>query len=79
MEQQMLEDTALVAYLALKGHTFKPIKRPDGRIVFEIEGDFTRDFQNLYSNPSVPILDYIKWLKTVRGSIFSLKAMGGGR
>jgi flagellar basal body rod protein FlgG len=78
MEQQTLEDTSIVAYLALKGHSFKPIKRPDGRIIFEVEGDFTNDLQELYSNPPAPILDYIKWLKTVRGSIFSLKA-GGGR
>jgi hypothetical protein len=77
MERSMLEDTSLVAYLALKGHTFKPIKRPDGRIIFVIEGDFTNDLQSLYSNPLVPALDYIKWLKTVRGSIFSLR--GGQR
>ena len=74
----MMEDTALVAYLALKGYQFKPIKRPDGRIVFEVSGDFSQDLQTLYSNPSVPILDYIKWLKTIRGSIFNLKAVGGG-
>jgi len=78
MEQQTLEDTALVAYLALKGYSFKPIRRPDGRIIFEVEGDFTNDLQALYSNPLVPILDYIKWIKTIRGSIFSLKS-GGGR
>jgi hypothetical protein len=77
MEQQTLEDTSIVAYLALKGYSFKPIKRLDGRIIFEVEGDFTNDFQELYSNPSVPILDYIKWLKCVRGSIFTLKAGGG--
>lgn len=72
----MPEDTSLVAYLALKNYKFKPIKRLDGRLIFEVEGDFTGDFQTLYSNPLVPILDYIKWLKTVRGSIFSLKAGG---
>ena len=77
MEQRTLEDTALVAYLALKGYQFKPIRRHDGRIIFQVEGDFTLDLQGLYSNPSVPILDYIKWIKTVRGSIFSLK--GGGK
>jgi len=79
MEQQTLEDTSLVAYLALKGHQFKPIRRPDGRIIFQIEGDFTDDLQKLYSNPSVPVLDYIKWLKTVRSSIFSLKRQGVSR
>lgn len=77
MEQQTLEDTSLVAYLALRGHLFKPIKREDGRIVFEIQGDYIDDLQGLYSNPSVPILDYIKWIKTVRGSIFSLKGQRG--
>jgi len=75
MEQRTLEDTSLIAYLALKGHQFKPIKRDDGRIIFQIEGDFTEDLQGLYANPSVPILDYIKWLKTVRSSIFSLKCV----
>lgn len=74
MEQNTLEDTSIVAYLALKKHRFKPIKRPDGRIVFQIQGDIESDLQSLYLNPDVPILDYIKWLKTVRGSIFSLKA-----
>jgi hypothetical protein len=76
MKQQMIEDASLVAYLALRGYPFKPIRRPNGRIIFQIEGDFTEDLQELYSNPSVPILDYIKWLKTVRSSIFSLKAGG---
>lgn len=77
MEQTTLEDTSLVAYLALKGYQFKPIRRIDGRIIFQIEGDFTNDLQSLYANPSVPILDYIKWLKTVRSTIFSLKAGSG--
>jgi flagellar basal body rod protein FlgG len=74
MEILTIEDSSLVAWLALKGHKFIPIKRSDGRIVFEIEGDFTDDLQELYTNPSAPILDYIKWLKAVRGAIFSLKA-----
>jgi hypothetical protein len=76
MEKATLEDTSLVAYLALKGHEFKPVKRHDGRIIFEITGDIEIDLQSLYLNPTVPILDYIKWLKTVRGSIFSMKSGG---
>lgn len=74
MEQTTLEDTSLVAYLALRGHQFKPIKRTDGRVIFQIDGDVSSDLQEIYANPLVPILDYIKWLKTVRSSIFSLKA-----
>ena len=72
-EKQTIEDTSLVAYLALKGYKFKPLRGPSGRVIFEIEGDITQNLQELYLNPSVPILDYIKWLKTVRGSIFTLK------
>jgi len=79
MEQQTIEDTSLVAFLALKGYQFKPIRRSDGRIIFQIEGDFITELQELYSNPSVPVLDYIKWLKTVRSSIFALKGQGVSR
>lgn len=76
MEKIQIEDSHLVAWLALRGHKFKPTTRFDGRVVFEIEGNFKGDLEFLYSNPDAPILDYIKWLKTVRSSIFSLK---GGR
>lgn len=78
MDKRTLEDTSLIAYLALKGHQFKPIRRDDGRIIFQVNGDFSSDLQELFTNPCVPILDYIKWLKTVRSSIFSLKS-GGAR
>ncbi|MBZ0156278.1 MAG: hypothetical protein K8I29_08740 [Alphaproteobacteria bacterium] len=77
LEKSTLEDTAVVAYLALRGHRFKPVKKYDGRIAFEVEGDIAHSLQEIYDNKPCPILDYIKSLKTVRGAIFSLKQAGG--
>jgi hypothetical protein len=77
MVQTILEDTSLVAFLALRGRKFKPFQRPDGRVSFELEGDISSDLQELYTNPPIPILDYLKWFKTVRNAVFSLK--GGNK
>lgn len=73
MNKHTIEDTSIVAFLALRGHHFKPFKQTNGRIAFEISGDCEKDLQELYANPTAPLLDYIKWLKTVRSSIFTLK------
>lgn len=71
-----IEDTSITAYLLMKGHKFMPIRKSGGRISFRFTGDITADLEDIYNNKTVGILDYIKSLKTVRSSIFTLKAIG---
>jgi hypothetical protein len=69
------EDATIVAFLALQGHTVKPLRNQNGRIIFEVEGDIARDVEAFYTNQQVGIMDYVRFLKSVRGQIFTLNAM----
>ncbi len=60
------EDVTIAAFLALRGHIVTPLKYPDGRRVFEIQGDIARDVEAFYTNQPVGIMDYIsssKWIQ----------------
>lgn len=70
------EDSTVVAFLALRGHTVTPFKKPNGRVMFEVEGDIARDVDAFYRNEKVGILDFIRIFKSIRGSIFTLKTVG---
>ena len=69
------EDATIVAFFALQGHKITPLRNPDGRIVFEVEGDIARSVEAFYTNQPVRIMDYVRTLKTVKSQIFTLKAM----
>jgi hypothetical protein len=73
---EVLEDATIVAYLAIRGYHFKPVKRNDGRIVFEILGDISKPLDELYTDPPIPALSFIKELKSVRSSIYSMRLRG---
>ena len=68
------EDAFIVAFLALRGHQITPYKK-NGRVVFEVIGDIARDVEAFYLNQTVGILDYCSMVKSVRSSIFNLKAI----
>jgi len=69
------EDATVVAFLALRGHAVTPFKKPNGRVMFEVEGDIARDVDAFYQNEKVGILDFIRIFKSIRGSIFTLKTV----
>ncbi len=69
-------DATIVAYLALQGHKITPLKDQTGRIVFEVEGDIAQDVEAFYCNQKVGVMDYVRMLKSIRGQIFTMKAMG---
>lgn len=71
-----LEDPSICAYLQIKGFKVIPQKLQNGKVSFLIEGNKINEaLQELYSNPLVPVMDFIKTLKALRGSIFTLKGM----
>lgn len=69
------EDSLIVAFLALQGHQITPCKRHNGRVIFEVIEDISRDVEAFYLNQEVGVLDYSRMLKSVRSSIFNLKAV----
>jgi hypothetical protein len=68
------EDSLIVAFLALQGHKITPYKK-NGRVVFEVVGDIAQDVEAFYQNEKVGVLDYSAMVKSVRSSIFNLKAV----
>lgn len=78
MDKLLLDDTSVVAFLAVLNFKITPQKKTDGKVGFLIEGaGIDRALEALYNNTTVGILDYIKAFKGLRSSIFALK--GGQR
>jgi hypothetical protein len=77
-EPTIFEDSIIAGLLLTKGHRVNPIKNPDGRIVYEIEGDTNKTIQDIYTNCPVGALDVMRSIKLTRSMIFNLKA-GAGR
>lgn len=69
------EDATIVAFLALRGHTATPLRNPNGRVVFEVEGDIARSVEAFYTNQQVGIMDYVRIFKMIKSQIFTMKAM----
>jgi hypothetical protein len=64
-----LEDVTIAAFLALRGHIVTPLRYPDGRRVFEVQGDIARDVEAFYTNQPVGIMDIVSSLKWIQGQI----------
>jgi hypothetical protein len=81
-----LEDTSLVAYLKLKGHTLIPwISREDPsdtRVSFDIQGDraaIAADMQRFFDNELIGIQDFCRNLKEVKSAMYNMKRIGQGK
>ncbi len=75
-----LEDTSLIAYLKLKGHTAIPwLSRDDPddlRVSFDIQGDplqIESDIQRFYDNEQVGIQDFCRSLKETKSAMYNMK------
>jgi hypothetical protein len=78
VEKQTFEDASIVTYLSLRNFKIIPQRTDIGRVVFVVEGpNITEALQEIYQNKKVGVLDFIKTLKVIRSSIYTLK--GGGR
>lgn len=74
-EIKELTDSILVSYLHYKSFSVKPLCNNNQKLIsFEISGkDLTTAIEEFYSNPKVPILNFVQSYKTVRSMIFNLK------
>lgn len=78
VEKQTFEDISIVSFLSLKNFKITPQRIDSGKVIFIVEGkNINQALQDLYSNESVGVLDFIKTMKALRSSIFALK--GGQR
>jgi hypothetical protein len=78
-----LEDTMLVAFLMLKGHTAIPWlckdDPKDKRVAFDIQGNLKQieeDMQSYYANEPIGIQDFCRQLKSVKSILYNLKRIG---
>jgi hypothetical protein len=70
------EDTNITAYLHYRGFRFAPHSLSTNRIVFRVYGEGVENaVADMYGNPEVKVMDYIKCLKAVRSSMFTMKGM----
>jgi len=69
------EDATVVAFLALRGHIVTPLRSQSGRIIFQVEGDISRDVEDFYLNQPVGVMDYVRTLKGIKSQIFTLKTL----
>jgi len=69
------DPTIAAAIVTLNTHLQAiPFKTGNGRVAFEIDtDDLSEEYQRLYSGEAAPLRDYIRNLKELRASIFSLK------
>lgn len=75
-----LEDTMLVAYMALKGHKVKPWRDTanENHVTFDIEGDadvIESDMQKYYANDPVGVQDFVKCLREVKSQMYNFKKL----
>ena len=80
-----LEDTMLVAYLMLNGHTAKPWLSKDDpiepRVSFDIYGkqaEIESHMQEFYNNQLVGVQDFCRQLKSVKNIMYNMKRIGKG-
>jgi hypothetical protein len=79
MDKRVFSDPTIPSYFIAANKPFKviPHRNLSGQVEFRVEGeDIDNAVQELYSNVSVGVLDFIRALKGLRSSIFALK---GGR
>lgn len=72
-EEVIMEKATQVAYCSLKKLHVTPFVKSDGRVAFKVKGNVSAVLAELQSNPSIPILDYLNRLETIRSFIFTLK------
>ena len=81
LERRIYSDPAIPAFFEARGKPFKisPQRNPEtGQVEFLAEGkDLDQALQELYSNPQVGVLNFLRALKGYRAAIFALKS--GGR
>lgn len=72
----IFEDSIFAGTLLAKGHKVIPVRNPDGKIVYSIEGDVEKSVQEIFANCPLGALDVLRAIKLTRSMIFNLRSGG---
>lgn len=68
-----IDDPILSAAMVQFECTAESFLRPTGKVSFRVKGNIEAALSRIYANEKVPILDFIKEIKSLRNSIFVLR------
>lgn len=68
-----IDDPVLTAAAVQFDCTAESFLRPSGKVSFRVKGDIQSALSRIYANEKVPIMDFIKEIKSLRNSIFVLR------
>lgn len=70
-----VEDTNIIAFMAMRGHKIKPWICADGsnRVAFDIFGNTSQALDDYYNNVAINVQDFVKNLKMVKSTIIGMK------
>jgi hypothetical protein len=82
-EEIETEKIPQVTFLSLRNKEYKlhitPFTKIDGRVGFKVKGNISAALAELQENPSIPILDYIHRMETIKQIVFTLKGKRNGQ
>lgn len=75
-----LDDPTITAAIVQFGCIAETFLRPSGKVAFKVKGPVQSALSRIYANDKIPIMDFIKEIKSLRNSIFILRStMPGNR
>jgi hypothetical protein len=71
------EDSIFTGILHALGHSVKPFKDSNGKIVFEVSGDTNKTIEEIYRNCPIGSLDAMRSIKLMRSMIYNFRNRNG--
>ena len=81
-QETVFEDYSIISFCSLPEIQKKyeliitPFKQSNGRVAFRVIGDIESAVAEIYANKKVGISDFMKALRSVRSTIFTLRNLG---
>ena len=83
--ETVFEDWSVIAFLSLSEIQKKyrleviPFTKTDGRVAFRVRGHIEQAIAQIYANQKVGINDFMRSVKQVRNTIFTLRSLSQGK
>ncbi len=75
-ESAIFEDSIIAGVLHAKGHSVKPLKQSNNKVVFYVAGDIEKSIKEIYDNCQIGALDIMRSIKLIRSMVFYLRYGG---
>jgi len=70
----IIEDSFLAAFLSVRNLKIRPIKQSSCKIVWSVQGDVEKAYNDLLDDIPVPAATFIRHLKDIRNQIYLLRS-----